>query len=172
FVEMQDGLNMIWSAQPPRRNWLRVLRDRLWAFLMVLMMGLLLLASLIAATVTAALLRFFGPAIAHPRLLQAIHLGGSLAAASLVLAFIYRFLPQARVRWSDAWCGALAAALLFVAGQSLLGWYLAGSTLRSVYGAAGSLALLLVWIYYSAHILYLGAALVCARSRRGPIPAR
>lgn len=172
FAELQDGLNTIWAAQPPGRGWLRILRERVWAFLMVLFMGLLLLASLIAATITAALLRFFGPTLEHPGLLRLINLAGSFGAASLVLAFIYRFLPQAPVRWRDAWSGALAAALLFVLGQSLLGWYLAGSTLRSVYGAAGSLALFLVWIYYSAQILYLGAALARACSQRRRNPAR
>lgn len=172
FVELQDGLNTIWARPSYTRAWLRVLHDRLWAFLMVLFMGLLLLVSLIAATLAAALLRFFGPALEHPGLLRVIHLAGSFAAAAVVLAFIYRFLPQAPVSWKDAWIGAVAAALLFVVGQSLLGWYLAGSTLRSVYGAAGSLALFLVWIYYSAQILYLGAALARACSQHRQNPAR
>ncbi len=172
FAELQDGLNTIWCVQPSGRAWLHIARGRLWAFLMVLFMGLVLLASLIAATLMAALPRLLGPALEHPGLLQAMHLMGSFAASAAVLAFIYRFLPQAPVTWTDAWIGALAAALLFVVGQSLLGWYLAGSSLRSVYGAAGSLALLLVWIYYSAQILYLGAALVRACSRRRHAAAR
>ena len=114
----------------------------------------------------AALLRFLGPSLEHPRLLQVLNLAGSLAGAILVFALIYKFLPETSVAWRDVWAGAVAGALLFVLGQSAIGWYLAGSTLRSVYGAAGSLAVLLVWIYYSAQILYLGAALTCACAQR------
>jgi membrane protein len=166
FAELQDGLNTIWGVRSRRSGLVRILRERLWAFAMVLAMGLLLLASLVAGALLAALLRFFGPSLEHPGLLQVLNLAGSLAGAILVFALIYKFLPETWVAWRDVGAGAVAGALLFVLGQSAIGWYLAGSTLRSVYGAAGSLAVLLVWIYYSAQILYLGAALTCACAQR------
>jgi membrane protein len=159
FVELQSALDRIWRA-PVRRGegLLSLLRSRLLSFGMVMGFGFLLTVSLVLSAVVAALGRFWGA-----------HLGGWLVVAetlnfvigygmvTLMFAMIYKIVPRVRVRWRDVWVGAAFTAALFVVGKALIGLYIGRSGIASGFGAAGSLVVLLLWVYYSAQIFLLGA---------------
>ena len=125
---------------------------------MVLVIGALLLASLVASTALAALSHFAG---GHwPRLAPWLHLGNvviSLGLFTVLFAAVYKVLPDAKIAWGDVWVGAAVTAGLFTLGKFLIGLYLAYGSVGSPYGAAGSLAVFLVWVYYSSQVLFLGA---------------
>ncbi len=160
FAELQDSLNIIWrvKARPGRSMIEGLLLDRLVSFLMVVGVALLLLLSLLASTLLTALRNSLGgsptPILS---LLNHLDILLSLAVIFLLFAMIFRVLPDVEIAWSDVWIGALVTTVLFMLGKYLISLYLGISSLASVYGAAGSLAALLLWIYYSAQILYLGA---------------
>jgi membrane protein len=162
FVELQDSLNTIWKVMPrPGMGWIELIRVRLLSFLIILGTGLLLLVSLVASAVLQAVGTFLQPAAAHlpggPWLWEAINGVVSFALLLLLLAMIYRVLPDADIAWRDVWVGALVSALLFTAGKYGIGVYLSHSSVTSAFGAAGSVVVLLVWVYYSAQILLFGA---------------
>lgn len=164
FAELADGLNQIWGVSSEGSVLQRILRGRIWSFLMLLGMGLLLLALLAAGAVMGAVWRRLGSApLPALGLLDAL---ASFGLTAVLFAMLFRFLPDAVIGWRGVWAGAGFSAFLFVLGKSAIGYYLRTSTLRSVYGAAGSLAVLLVWVYYSAQILYLGAAFAWAYAAR------
>lgn len=171
FAQLQEALNRAWEVGPdPDRGGVRnFLAKRVLSFGMILGVALLLLLSLVAQT----LLSSFGDLLASllPDLLSGIALrllsiGATLAVAALLFAILFQVVPDARVRWRDALRGAAATAVLFLGGNLLLGLYLARSAPGSAFGAAGSLALLLVWIYYSSMIFFLGAELTQVLARR------
>jgi membrane protein len=167
FVELQHALNVIWSAKPPRGNrWQKILRTRLASFSLVLAIGFLLLVSLVVSAALSALDDLIGSAGAVQPLLAALNAVLSYAVVALLFALMFRLLPDERVAWRDIWPGAAAAALLFVLGKFAIGVYLGNTAVASVYGAASSVVVLLVWIYYSAQILFLGAELTQALHRR------
>jgi membrane protein len=180
FVELQNALNTIWEVErDPRQGGVhRFLAQRLISFGMLLTMAFLLLVSLVISAALAA----FGDAIERVLpdgvsavVLHVINLAIALATISLLFALLFRHVPDARVEWRDVRVGAVATATLFIAGKFALGLYLGRSDPGSAFGAAGSLALLLVWIYYSAIILFLGAEFtqVWAQAKgRGIVPAR
>jgi membrane protein len=157
FVELQDALNTIWGVQPKagRGIW-GIIRDRILSFTMVLVLAFLLLMSLIVSTLLAASVQFFGEwrvgVIGH-----VINEGVSLVVIALLFAMIFRFLPDVKIGWGDVWLGAALTAVLFELGKFLIGLYLGHSGVASAYGAAGSLAVLLVWLYYSGQIFLFGA---------------
>jgi membrane protein len=157
FVELQDALNFIWGAQSqaPSGLW-GFIRTRLLSFLMILVIGFLLLASLVVSTALTALGNYLG---GHdPTLLfQVINQAVSLGVTALLFALIFKFLPDVHVAWRDVWIGALLTAGLFTLGKYLIGLYLGSTGVASTYGAVGSLAVLLIWVYYSGQILYFGA---------------
>jgi membrane protein len=157
FVELQGSLNRIWGVQgqAPGGVW-GFFRTRLLSFLMVLAVGLLLLASLVLSAVLTAVGRHFSGA-GSTVLWQVINLAVSLGVITLLFALIFKLLPDADIAWKDVWVGAALTAVLFTIGKSLIGLYLGTSTVGSTYGAAGSLAVFLVWVYYSAQILFFGA---------------
>jgi membrane protein len=160
FVELQDALNTIWRVQPkPGRAWLTVLRERFFSFTMVVGTGLLLLVSLVISAALAAVGKYLSNA-ALPggvALWQGVTWLVSLAFIALAFALIYKVVPDVKLRWRDVWIGAVLAALLFALGKFALGLYLGWGTTTSAYGAAGSLVVLLLWVYYSAQILLFGA---------------
>ena len=168
FGELQDDLNTIWDAKPPQGTglWMMV-RKRLLSLAMVAVIGFLLLVSLaLSASVT-----LLGTYVADVLPLSAVLLEGvnflaSLAITTMLFASIYKVLPDVDIRWSDVWFGAAATAAMFTLGKSLIGIYLGRTVVGSAYGAAGSLVVLLLWIYYSSLILFFGAELtqVYARS--------
>jgi membrane protein len=176
FGELQEALNGIWNVEPrPGPGWRAVLRRRFLSFSMVLGSGFLLLVSLVVSAGLAALdrsLAFEAPlAVVAWRTTNAL-LG--LGLPIVLFAAMFRLVPDAEVRWRDAWTGALVTAFLFTAGRAALGFYLGQSAVASSFGAAGSLVALVLWVYYSAQILFLGAELTQVlgkrREHRSPPP--
>jgi membrane protein len=168
FGQLQASLNDIFRAPPRRGGGMRgALRQRLSAFGMILGIGTLLWLSLVLSAVLAAvhgLLATHLPVLS--RVLGPLNFGLSLLVVTALFAMIYKVLPDVRLDWRDVWLGAAVTALLFTAGKSLIGLYLGRAGTTSVYGAAGSLVLLLLWIYYSAQILFLGAEFTEVYARR------
>lgn len=164
FAELQDAMNTIWEVKPkPDRGWGHAIRRRLLPFAMVLGTGFLLMVSLVLSAALAAASRYVG---GSGGLGQVLNLAASLALFTLLFAAIYKVLPDVDIGWSDVWVGAAATAALFALGKFLIGLYLARPSVSSVYGAAGSLAILLLWVYYSAHVLFLGAEFTQVFARR------
>jgi membrane protein len=161
FVELQDALNTIWKVMPrPGRTVWEMVRERLLSFTVILGTGFLLLVSLILSAALAALGGVLKPAVSLPGgagLWQALNFGLSFGTITLLFAMIYQILPDAEIAWRDVWVGALSTALLFTLGKYLIGLYLGHSTLTSAFGAAGSVILVLSWVYYSSLILLFGA---------------
>jgi len=160
--ELQTAVNRAWRVEPdPNQRWLRTfLVKRLLSLGLLLMISLLLIGSLAVGWGLAAFGQWLDArpdAWLSSHLISWLHTGVSLAVISLLFAALLRFLPDAKVAWSDVWLGAIVTTLLFWLGQWALGLYLAWSQPTSAYGAAGSLALVLIWIYYSALIFFLGA---------------
>jgi membrane protein len=160
FGELRYALDRIWGTKDERRNavWWDFLRKRVLSFGMVLGVGFLLLVSLIASAALAAFdgwleVRVSSLAIVLPLL----DLGVSFAMAVVLFAMIFKYVPGESIAWRDVWIGAAVTAFLFSIGKWLIGLYLGRSSFSSAYGAAGSLVVLLLWIYYSAQIFLLGA---------------
>jgi len=153
FGALQDALNTIWDVTPQAGGIKGVIKQRLLQFLMVLLIGFLLLLSLVASVVVSALINF----LQLGDFLQYINLIVSFALITLLFALVYKVLPDVEISWRDVWVGAAVTSLLFTIGKFLIGLYLGSSTVGSAYGAAGSLIVLLVWIYYSAQVFLMGA---------------
>jgi len=161
FGEIQDSLNQIWNLKPkPKRGWVKYLVNRLISFSMVVSLAFLLLVSLVIDGVVAAFsnhLAAYFPEITLS-IVYVFNLVLTFAITSVLFAVIFKVLPDARVRWKDISVGAIATALLFMIGKFIIGYYLGSSNVSSTYGAAGSIIVVLLWIYYCAMILYFGAA--------------
>lgn len=159
FDQLQEAMNIIWEAPPrPERTILQLIKDRFLSFTMVLGTGFLLLVSLVISAALAALNDSLGRLMVVPSLaLQAAHILISFAVTAFLFAMIFKLLPDVRIAWADVWLGAAATSLLFTFGKVLIGLYLGKSTVASSYGAAGSVVILLLWVYYSAQILFFGA---------------
>jgi len=176
---LKDAMNTIWEGPPEeQRGPLRPVVIRLIAFVVVLALGLLLLASIVFATLKANVNQYVAHVLGAPAgLLTVVNGVVSFALIASTIALLYRYLPDKWVQWRDAWLGAVAAAVLFAAGKWVLGRYLAHSAVASAYGAAGSFIIVLLWIYWSAQIFFLGAELARAWAKiRGhpdadPVPA-
>lgn len=159
FAELQTALNAIWDAKPPQINgvW-AFFRTRFLSFAMVLGIGFLLLVSLVISAGVAAFGRWAGAyAGGWTTLWQVVNFGVAFGVITVLIAMIYKVLPDVKVHWRDVWLGAIVTAALFNLGKLAIGLYLGKTALISSYGAAGSLAALLVWVYYSAMILLFGA---------------
>lgn len=159
FGQMQRALNTIWGIAPaPDAGVLNVVRKRALAFGMVLLLGLFLLLSLAASTIVAALGDFLAewlPGIGS--LLPTIELFVSFVILIFLFAILFRLLPDVDVAWRDVFLGATVTAVLFIIGRYLISWYLGTRSFSSTYGAAGSLVVLLLFVYYSAQIVLFGA---------------
>lgn len=159
--QLQDSLNAIWRvASKTGRGIMGFVQDRLVSYSMVLGVGFLLVVSLIvSALVTAVseILSGFLPIDAATA--QIFGLVVSFVFIALLFAVIYKFVPDVRIAWRDVWIGAATASLLFSVGKFLIGFYLGHSTVTSIYGAAGSLVTLLLWVYYSSLMFFFGAEL-------------
>ena len=170
-VELRDALNTIWHAHSPPssgfRGILRLMKDRFYAFALILGLGFVLLFSLILNAWIAAMGRFFNSILPMPEwVLETATFLLSYAVTTFLFAAIYKFLPDVRLRWSDVLVGASVTSLLFTAGKQLIAFYLGRVSFDSTYGAAGSLVLVLVWVYYSAQLFFLGAEFTKAYARR------
>ncbi len=158
FASLQDGLDTIWRVKPKPRNLIiGFLRQRLHTFTLVLGMGFLLLTSLVISAALSAAGKFIGDAFGPVWIWQAVNTAVSLAIVTLLFAMIFKLLPDVHISWSDVWIGAVVTAILFTAGKLAIGAYLGRGSFTSVYGAAGSVVLILAWVYYSSLILFLGA---------------
>lgn len=159
FSELQDALNLIWRI-PEKRGaafW-RALKSRVLSFILVIGSGFLLLVSLIMSALLAALGKFILRAMPGPQfILTLVDSVVSLTVITLLFALMFKVLPDAYVAWRDVWVGAVATGILFTIGKWAIGLYLGGSAMASIYGAASSLMIILVWVYYSAMIFFLGA---------------
>ena len=160
FGELQDALDRIWRA-PARvksRGWWNLLRTRLLSFGMILGIAFLLMVSLVLGAVIAALGKWWGGAFGGwETLAQIVNLLVGFALTTTVFAMIYKLMPRVKVHWHDVWLGALVTSLLFTVGKFLIGFYIGKSGVASSFGAAGSLVVILVWVYYSAQIFLIGA---------------
>jgi membrane protein len=160
FAELQNTLDRIWGT-PKEKNavvWWQFIRRRILSIGLVLGVGFLLLVSLVASAVLAAVESMLGSFMPQwSVILPVMDLTLSFAMTTLLFAMIYKYVPRETIAWGDVWVGAVATALLFTVGKFLIGIYLGKSSFSSAYGAAGSLVVLLLWIYYSAQIFLLGA---------------
>jgi len=163
FGELQNSLNTIWEVKPkPARGFFdgikRFVVDRLLSFTMVLGIGFLLLASLVISAALSALGEYIGTRWPVADIwLEVINFVISFVVITLLFSMIFKFLPEVNIAWRDVWLGAAVTSALFTLGKFLIGLYLGRSEVGNTFGAAGSLAILLIWIYYSAQILFLGA---------------
>ena len=150
FSQLQSALNAIWEVESkPGRELQGNLLDRLGSFLAVLVISALLLADLLVTAVLSSLSHIL-PSSPTPRgfsLWWAVTFTVSWAFLTLAIAMVYRILPDAKIAWRDVWIGAGVSALLFLLGNHLIGWYLAATSVTSVYGAAGSIVIVLLWVY-------------------------
>jgi membrane protein len=168
FAQLQDALNTVWEVKPKTgRGLVGLLKERFLSFTMVLGVGFLLLVSLVLAAALQALQDFGHGRVAVAPVFQVLGFVLDLGLTTLLFAMLYKFLPDVKLKWSDVWAGALATAVLFTIGKFALGAYIGRGAVGSAYGAAGSLAIALIWVYYSAQILLFGAELtqVYARQR-------
>jgi membrane protein len=168
FGQLQDALNTIWEVKPkPGRGLWGVLRDRLLSLTMVLVLAFFLMVALVVSAAAAAAGNFAGGLLPVPPLV--LEIGNfilSFAVITLMFALLFKYVPDARIAWRDVWIGALVTALLFTIGKTAIGLYLGNASVGSTYGAAGSLVVLLVWVYYSAQILFFGAEITQAYANK------
>lgn len=158
FTSLQDALNTVWDVTPPKKSIVQAVIGRLFSFGMVLCIAFVLLVSLglnslmtIAGTAMSQVTPLF------PTLMKVGDFVVSLALITIVFGLLFEYLPDCRIAWRDVWLGAGVSALLFVIGQFALGWYLGRAGISSSYGSFGGVVLFLLWAYYSAQIVLLGA---------------
>jgi membrane protein len=177
FVQLQNSLNRIWKVEEgPRASpgvlWVFV-KERLMSLAMVLAVGFLLLVSLVISAAVAAFGETaLGGLHKTGAALEAVNLTVSLVVVTLLFATMFKVLPDARVAWRDVWVGSIITSVLFTAGKIVIGLYLGRTSIGSPYGAAGSLVVMTVWVYYAAMIVFLGAELTYMRSKRRATSSR
>ena len=174
FLELRDSLNLIWGVEPKRGGGLwAMVHERFLSFGMVLAVGFLLLVSLVASAAIAAANAYVANLLPAPGwTLQVANVFFSLFVATALFALIYRFLPQTEIGWRDTFWGAVFTSVLFTLGKSLIGLYLGQASVASAYGAAGSLVVVLVWVYYSAQVFFFGAEFTHVFAKRSGSLAR
>jgi membrane protein len=169
FTSLQDALNRIWKVKPnPKKGLLRVIFSRIMSFALVVGLGFTLMVSLVVEALLTILQRYIEQLLkgVSVYVLQGIQFGISFVISTLIFAAIFKFLPDAKIRWRRVWKGALLTAALFAVGRWGIGLYLGGSNLTSTYGAAASLVILLLWINYSSWIFFIGAEYIYVHTRR------
>ncbi len=159
LYELQTSLNTIWEVEPkPGVGFMYTVKNRIVSLSMILVLAFLLLVSLVVSAALTALGAYVGGfQTAVSFLLHGTDMLFSFGIVVLLFAVIYKFLPNAEVAWKDVWVGSFTTALLFMVGKAALAFYLAKSSVASIYGAAASLVILLAWVYYSAQIFFFGA---------------
>ena len=160
FGELQDAFDRIWRTPGRDKDgglW-RLIRSRLLSFGIILGIGFLMMVSLVFSAAMAALGKWWGPYFASLEILATtLNFLFSFASTIVMFAMLYKFMPRVKIHWQDVWAGAAVTALLFTVGKLLIGIYIGKSAISSGFGAAGSLVVVLVWVYYSAQIFLLGA---------------
>lgn len=159
FGELQGAMNTIWEVEPkPGRGVKGFIRDRFFSLTMVVGVGFLLLVSLVLSAGLSALGNFFSSSLPGGEVMwQVLNFVISIGVFTVLFALIFKVVPDVKIGWSDVWIGAAVTAVLFALGKLGLGLYLGRSSVTSPFGAAGSVVLLVLWTYYSAQILFLGA---------------
>ena len=160
FGEIQDSINKIWGLRiKPKKAWWKLILTRLLSFSLILSFGFIMVVSLILNALVAAFGNFIGRYINNYSVyfIQITEAILSLVVASFLFSLIFKILPDAKVKWRDVLVGGLITAIFFTLGKLGIGFYLGKSNITSLYGAAGSIIILMVWVYYSSIILYLGA---------------
>ena len=174
FAELQSALDRIWrTPAPPNENdiW-GIIRTRFLSFGLILGLGFLMIVSLVLSAGLAAMGTWFGGLMGEWEfILQALNFIVSFAVVTVVFGAIYKFMPHAKIAWPNVWVGAIVTAMLFTIGKFLISLYIGKSGVASGFGAAGSFAVLLVWVYYSAQIFLLGAEFTWVYSHRNAPPA-
>jgi membrane protein len=168
FAQLQDALNAVWGVEPKagRGIW-GTIKDRFFSLLAVMGTGFLLLVSLVLSAALAAAGKLFqGWLPGQESLLHLANFAVSFGVITLLFAMMFKLLPDAKVAWRDVWLGAALTSLLFTIGKFLIGMYLGKADVGSAYGAAGSLVILLVWVYYSSQILFYGAEFTAVYANR------
>jgi membrane protein len=179
LMTLQNALNHIWGVKVQAKSkwWLKTILDRVFSMAMVVSLGFLLAVSLLMDTVISAIQDYLEGLLGETSvyLIWIANNVISLGIATLVFAMIFKILPDVKLRWKDVWAGALFTTILFVIGKFLIGLYLGNSSLTDTYGAAGSVVVILIWVYYSATIVLFGAECTQVYARRmgnGIQPAR
>lgn len=164
FVELQAAFNIIWKSERNRRSFItQALYERVVAFVVVLGIGIFLLISLFLGTAVEVLNRYLVGWLPIPAgLFHWINLLVTLVLTTLLAAALFRLLPDRNLRWGDVWLGAAVTSILWAIGKYLIAMYFAHTAVSSLYGAAGSFAIILLWIYYNAHVLFFGAEIAHA----------
>jgi membrane protein len=163
FSELQDALNLIWRIKPKKRDALwSALKSRFLSFILVISTGVLLLVSLLVNAFLAALGNLVLRAVPGPQvMLTFVDVAVSLPVITVLFALMFKVLPDGYIAWGDVWLGAVASGTLFIIGEWAIGLYIGSMAIASMYGAAASLMVILVWVYYSALIFFLGAEFTC-----------
>lgn len=175
FAALQDSLNAVWQVEATRGGWKQMVRDRIASFGMILVVGFLLLVTFVAnGAITFIGTNLFNhvPFAANPLVISLVDQIVSIALVTATFALIFKVLPDVDVAWRDVTLGAALTAVLFVIGEALIGLYIAKAGIASAYGAAGSILVALLWIYYSAMILLLGAEFTKVYAGRATLSTR
>ena len=174
LAELQSALKIVWKVQArPGRKIVTAIRHRLLCLAIILGCGALLGASLATSTAINVLSEYLtGVHAALPYILGVLNVCVTLATTTVLFGMIFKILPDAPIEWRDVWSGAAFTAVLFTVGKHLLSLYIGGKNVASVYGAAGALVIILLWVYYSAQILLFGAEITKAHAQRRKIRAK
>jgi membrane protein len=164
-VQLKDALNTVWGVEIKKSGVWQFIRTYLVSLAGVLSLGFLLLVSLLVSTVLAAGSKSLAPYLPEA-LLQVVSSAVSFAFITVLFAMMFKWLPDAEVAWRDVWAGAAVTALLFEIGKFLIGLYIGKQGLESTFGAAASLVVLLIWVYYSSQIVLMGAEFTRAYAAR------
>ena len=160
FTEIQDSINFIWSVKAkPKKGWLKMILNRLLSFSLIISFGFILLVSLLLNALVDLLSErlklFFAEITVY--LFYVVNIFILFCIIACLFAIIFKVLPDARIKWKDAFIGSFLTAILFIVGKFLIGFYLGNSSVGATYGPAASIVILLLWVYYSSIILYFGA---------------
>ncbi|MDP9000095.1 MAG: YihY/virulence factor BrkB family protein [Myxococcota bacterium] len=168
FGELESALNTIWGVAPkPGRGWKGLVMDRFFSFTMVIAVAFLLLVSLVMSAALAATGKFFSSSLpGGDALWQVVNFIVALGITTLLFGIVFKYVPAAKIDWRDVWLGAVVTAVLFGVGKLLLGLYIGRSSITSAYGAAGSLVALVIWVYYTSQIVFMGAEFTQVHARR------
>jgi membrane protein len=169
FHQLSKALNKIWGVQPRKEKqstWKRLLRKRILSFAMVLAIGFLLLVSLVLSAALSAAGSWIGGGLEGARVWQVVNALTSFIVVMLLFAMMFKFLPDAKISWRHTWKGAAWTAALFTVGKQLIGVYLGQASVGSSFGAAGSIVVFTVWIYYASLLVFLGAKITRVTATR------
>lgn len=162
FLSLQTSLNKIWGIKPkPQRGWVKLIINRLISLAMVFSLGFILLVSLVVDTLVVVFQDFVATFLqgATLHIVMVLNVIISLVFVTFIFGMIFKVLPDAKISWRQVWVGSVVTTILFTMGKYLIGFYLGNSSFNSAYGAAGSLVIILVWVYYSTLIVLFGAEL-------------